>query len=530
MIRFRLFFTLLVLLAGAPPVAAEILFAIGEPVAESSKSGIGQISGWAVSDIEITSVEAFIDGASLGRVPYGGTRQDVAAAFPDYPGSEFSGWAMKWNYSLLAEGEHMVTVVVTDIEGNYVSKDVLFTVTAFKSAFISDPALVRTAGADVSNPEDGRIVIDGAEIDGEIVDVELKWDTGSQQFLVNKITREEPVKQNQAPLANAGPNRTIETGEPVAIEGNASDPDGTITGYFWAQLSGTAVDLIDANKRIVKFTAPTQPGSIRLRFTVTDDDDATTTDDLVITVESPPPPPNEPPVANAGANQSVEQGEKVTLTGSGSDPDGTITGWNWQQISGQTVSISNANSQVATFTAPGNAGDIRLRLTVTDNNGATNTDDTIITVEAEATPDNTTGEEVPSMLSAINAARGEARRCGDTDYSGQDPLAWSSSLAEIARLHSMDMAREGYFSHTSLDGTTMGDRVFPYWSGTRVGENIAASSTNLSDNTIVKLWLESPGHCALIMDPDFTHAGIGAGHDLDNGYKYHHFWTLDFGG
>ena len=46
-------------------------------------------------------------------------------------------------------------------------------------------------------------------------------------------------------------------------------------------------------------------------------------------------------------------------------------------------------------------------------------------------------------------------------------------LAEIAVIHSMDMARQGYFAHTSLDGTTMGQRVLPYWDGGLVGENIA---------------------------------------------------------
>jgi uncharacterized protein YkwD len=94
----------------------------------------------------------------------------------------------------------------------------------------------------------------------------------------------------------------------------------------------------------------------------------------------------------------------------------------------------------------------------------------------------------------------------------------------------MDMAREGYFAHTSLDGTSMGDRVFPYWSGNRVGENIAASSIDRSNSYVVNLWLDSPGHCALIMDPNFTHTGIGAGHNSENGYSMHHFWTLDFGG
>ena len=63
-----------------------------------------------------------------------------------------------------------------------------------------------------------------------------------------------------------------------------------------------------------------------------------------------------------------------------------------------------------------------------------------------------------------------------------------------------------------------------------LGENIAASSIDRTDAYVVQLWLDSSGHCALIMDPDFSHAGIGVGRDPENGYDFHHFWTLDFGG
>ena len=55
---------------------AEVHFAIGEPAEGSVKSGIGQVSGWAVSDREITSIEALIDGVSPSdsRVPSVGSR------------------------------------------------------------------------------------------------------------------------------------------------------------------------------------------------------------------------------------------------------------------------------------------------------------------------------------------------------------------------------------------------------------------------------------------------------------------------
>ena len=97
-------------------------------------------------------------------------------------------------------------------------------------------------------------------------------------------------------------------------------------------------------------------------------------------------------------------------------------------------------------------------------------------------------------------------------------------------IHSMDMARHGYFSHTSLDGTSFATRVWPYWNGNRIGENIAASSRQRTYEQVVQMWLDSPPHCELIMDPNFTHAGVSIGVNEDNGWTYHYFWTLNVGG
>jgi uncharacterized protein YkwD len=653
------FLSAILVLAVCATAQAEIKFAIGEPAEGSTKSGIGQIAGWAVSDSEIVSVEAFIDGISVGIVPHGGTRGDVATAFPDFPNSEFSGWAMKWNYSLLSDGQHVASIVVTDIDGNQQNRDVLFSTTSFESEFISDPHSVQTSGSVATTPEDGRIVIYGAQIEGETVDIELCWDTATQQFLIDKIIYEDPSTENQAPEADAGPSLSVDPGDNVVVEGGGYDPDGIIESYSWTQVSGKTVNLVNADQKTVEFSAPLEPGTIRLRLTVTDDagdtdgddtiidiidpatepepepdpepapgpepdpepapepepepdpvpepvnqapnanagsnrnvetgdtvqisgsgsdndgaitswnwtqtsgqqvslqnantssvrftapnsagtiqlsltvtdnDGATDSDNVSITVEEPAPLPNQSPSANAGSNSTVSQGDNVTVLGSGNDPDGTISDWSWDQVSGTSVSLSGANSAEVRFTAPEGPGEIRLRLTVTDNDGATDSDEVSITVEGVAEPDSTTGESMQSMLNNINDARGQDQVCGSTEYSAQPPLSWSSSLASIAVKHSMDMAREGYFSHTSIDGTSMGDRVFPYWSGTRVGENIAASSADRSDSYVVDLWMDSPGHCALIMDPRFTHVGAGAGHNSDNGYTYYHFWTLDFGG
>ena len=361
--------------------------------------------------------------------------------------------------------------------------------------------------------------------------------SGSDEVLIE--IQEPAAPPNEGPQADAGPDITVQVGQVVEITGQGTDADGQISQWRWSQMSGPAVTLQNAESQTVRFTAPGEAGQVRLRLRVFDNDGAWDTDDVIIYFEDPQPS-NQSPTANAGSNRTVETNESVTINGSGSDPDGQITSWAWTQVSGPGVALSGADTQQVQFTAPASASQIRLRLTVTDDDGATDSDDVVITVEATPAPDSVTGYTLESMLPVINAARGVARTCGDDDYPARPPFQWGDNLAEIAMLHSMDMAREGYFSHTSQDGTSMGDRVFPYWrrdnpSGRTVGENIATSTNDRTLQQVVDMWLDSPGHCRLIMSPDYTHIGVGSGHNPDggwvnNGYTFRYFWTLNFGG
>jgi len=78
---------------------------------------------------------------------------DVTAAFPDFPDSEFSGWSMKWNYSLLEPGEYTLTIIVTDLLGSKAIQDRIFTTIAFNSAFIADPDQVQIQDAVITTPK-----------------------------------------------------------------------------------------------------------------------------------------------------------------------------------------------------------------------------------------------------------------------------------------------------------------------------------------------------------------------------------------
>jgi hypothetical protein len=96
---------------------------------------------------------------------------------------------------------------------------------------------------------------------------------------------------------------------------------------------------------------------------------------------------NFPPVANAGADQSVESGATVTLDGSASsDADGTITAYLWEQVSGPVVTLSNAETATSSFVVPTVTETTTwvFSLTVTDDEDETDTDEVVVAVNISA--------------------------------------------------------------------------------------------------------------------------------------------------
>ena len=103
---------------------------------------------------------------------------------------------------------------------------------------------------------------------------------------------------------------------------------------------------------------------------------------------------------------------------------------------------------------------------------------------------------------------------------GLRPLIWSDSLAAVARAHSEDMAHNGYFSHTGLDGSSPWDRLaragIQYWNA---AENICAGYS--TPEAAVNAWMNSSGHRANILNGSLTHLGVGVAY-LDNSrYRYY---------
>lgn len=97
---------------------------------------------------------------------------------------------------------------------------------------------------------------------------------------------------------------------------------------------------------------------------------------------SNPVPANSAPLANAGVDQTISAGQTVSLSGIGTDNDGSVVGYLWNQLSGTTVILSNADQSAASFDAPAvtMAEQLVFQLTVTDDDGDSTSDQLVVTV------------------------------------------------------------------------------------------------------------------------------------------------------
>jgi hypothetical protein len=183
--------------------------------------------------------------------------------------------------------------------------------------------------------------------------------------------------ENVAPTANAGTNVSVTEGDEFQLDGSSSaDSDGSIASYAWTQTAGTTTELNDTSivnptgTRAVTGTGETLTYSLVVTDNAGDSSVANTINVIVTAVEA-----EQVPVVVTNGNQSnISPSATVTLDGSDStDEDGTIASYQWTQDSGVTVSLTNANTSTATYTAPDldSISTLVFELLITDNDGNT---------------------------------------------------------------------------------------------------------------------------------------------------------------
>jgi len=204
---------------------------------------------------------------------------------------------------------------------------------------------------------------------------------------------------NELPVAIAGSDQTVDEQTTVTISGTESYDrgNGSISGFSWKQIDGEAVDLNSPTSATTTLMTPVTTIVLTLTFelTVTDNGGGQSTDIVAITVN----PVRHIPTADAGIDLIVEelnsetlQPTVVALEGSGVDNpvdgvDGTIIGYQWEQVGGIIVPLINADTELMTFQVPEVASTeiLTFELTVLDDEGDIASD----TVTVSINPHNT---------------------------------------------------------------------------------------------------------------------------------------------
>ena len=200
----------------------------------------------------------------------------------------------------------------------------------------------------------------------------------------NEVCFETSGITNHPPNADAGPDQLVNEGQSVSLNGsNSMDDDDGIVSYHWVQTGGADVTLSNPDDVQPYFTAPdvgVEGTALTFELTVTDMAGNQGQDTCVVNVTRQ----NEPPQANAGVDQTVNEGEAVILDGASSlDIDDGIIAYEWVQIGYPTITLSNASTPTPTFTAPPVGPDglsLTFSLTVTDAGGLQDTDACIVNV------------------------------------------------------------------------------------------------------------------------------------------------------
>ncbi|HLR35043.1 MAG TPA: CAP domain-containing protein [Tissierellales bacterium] len=145
-------------------------------------------------------------------------------------------------------------------------------------------------------------------------------------------------------------------------------------------------------------------------------------------------------------------------------------------------------------------------------------------VEPEKPVEKPTENTEPNITDQTKAVELEVVRLVNEERkkAGLAPLTHSDELSRVARFKSQDMADKNYFSHNS---PTYGD---PFTMMKNFGINYRTAGENIAKGypnaqSVVKGWMNSPGHRANILNPKF--GTIGVGYVVKNGTTY---WTQMF--
>ncbi|WP_341328022.1 hypothetical protein [Methylotuvimicrobium sp. KM2] len=346
---------------------------------------------------------------------------------------------------------------------------------------------------------------------------ELEADNGDDRKATAKrrvAVRVLPV--NNPPIANAGPNRSVTwaaASSGIDLNASGSTDDGQIIQYRWKLLTkrnqlprGAKVRLINPKAELASFTfdSPDQTSPVTLDFElfVRDNDRAIDRTNVSITVAEG----LASPVANAGSDQSVNSGASINLSGAGST--GTINSYVWEQTSGPSVTLSDANSVTTGFTAPTVTEATVLTFKLTTTNSAGTSEDTVrVTVNPiEAAPVANAG----SAQTVISGASVTLNGAGSTGTI--DSYAWEQTAGPSVTLSSPNSASAGFTAPTVAAPTVLTFRLT-----TTNSAGSSSATVNVTVNPIVVAPVANAGNAqTVISEASVTLNGAGSTGTIDS--------------
>lgn len=170
------------------------------------------------------------------------------------------------------------------------------------------------------------------------------------------------------------------------VSASGSDPDGSIASYDWT-LTRSGQHMANGTGTDPTFDLQDYYGEYTVEVVAADNDGATASDTRSFTYQEPDPDPEpneDPSVSIDGFNVNSRSGT-IDAQAAGSDPDGQIVAWDWE-LTLNASRVDTASGQSVTMDMAG-SGDYLLKVTGTDDDGATDTAVYSFPYEAPSTND-----------------------------------------------------------------------------------------------------------------------------------------------
>ena len=253
---------------------------------------------------------------------------------------------------------------------------------------------------------------------------------------------------NQPPSADAGPDQSVNEGDTVTLAGKGTDPEGKTLTYAWTAPEG--ITLSDATVANPTFTAPERTEDYTLTFSLVvndgSSDSAADTVDISVTVSDDGDEQdgaggegkadNQPPTADAGPDQSVNEGDTVTLAGTGTDPEGKTLTYAWTAPEG--ITLSDATAANPTFTAPDRTEDYTLTFSLVVNDGTSDSEPATVDISVTVSDGGDNEQEGAGGEGGADGAGGEGKADNEppgapslTDQTAKVGTAFSYQFAAV---------------------------------------------------------------------------------------------------